>query len=195
MKRPTIIILAIVLLFLGAFLFYPLGYVFKEALFPGGKFSVAFFRHVFSDPISREAIANSFLLAIVATFLTAALAIPLAIVTVRFSFPAKGLLSGLLLVPMIMPPFVGAIGMRQFLARFGSINLLFMELGVVSMPVDWLGSARFWGVVIMEVLHLYPIMYLNVSAALANEWSRFLRRIETTSPEFDVLRRDLLPYG
>ena len=37
--------------------------------------------------------------------------------------------------------------------------------------------------------------YHWMSAALANEWSRFLRRIETTSPEFDVLRRDLLPYG
>ena len=168
MKRPTIIILAVVLLLLGAFLFYPLGYVFREAFFPGGTFSVAFFRNIFSDPVSREAIANSFLLATVATLLTAALAIPLAIVTVRFSFPAKGLLSGLLLVPMIMPPFVGAIGMRQFLARFGSINLLLMDLGVVSAPIDWLGSARFWGVVIMEVLHLYPVMYLNVSAALAN---------------------------
>ena len=168
MKRPTTIILGLVLLFLGAFLFYPLANVFKEAFFPGGTFSLAYFRNIFSDPISREAIANSFLLAIVATLLTAALAIPLALVTVRFSFPAKGLLTGLLLVPMIMPPFVGAIGMRQFLARFGSVNLMLMQAGVIASPIDWLGSSRFWGVVIMEVLHLYPIMYLNVAAALAN---------------------------
>jgi iron(III) transport system permease protein len=68
---------------------------------------------------------------------------------------------------MVLPPFVGAIGMRQLLARFGSINLLLLQMGVIDQPIDWLGSG-FWGVVILEVLHLYPIMYLNLAAALAN---------------------------
>jgi iron(III) transport system permease protein len=35
-------------------------------------------------------------------------------------------------------------------------------------PVNWLGEGRMLGVVIMEVLHLYPIIYLNAAAALAN---------------------------
>ena len=168
MKWTTAIVLAVILAVLGAFLIYPLGYVFREAFFPGGRFSLAFFRTVAANPSTREAIGNSFLLAICSTLLTAALAIPLALVLVRYRFPAKGFLTGLLLVPMIMPPFVGAIGMRQVLARFGSLNLLLMGAGIFSSPVDWLGSHRFWGVVIMEVLHLYPIMYLNVAAALAN---------------------------
>jgi iron(III) transport system permease protein len=68
----------------------------------------------------------------------------------------------------VLPPFVGAIGMRQLLARFGSVNLLLLELGVINEPIDWLGGGSFWGVVILEVLHLYPIMYLNLAAALAN---------------------------
>jgi iron(III) transport system permease protein len=38
----------------------------------------------------------------------------------------------------------------------------------VSHPVDWLGRAGFLGVLLMEVLHLYPIMYLNTAASLAN---------------------------
>ena len=41
-------------------------------------------------------------------------------------------------------------------------------MGVISQPIDWLGGGRFWGVVILESLHLYPIMYLNLAAALAN---------------------------
>jgi iron(III) transport system permease protein len=69
---------------------------------------------------------------------------------------------------MVLPPFVGAIGMRQLLARFGSVNLLLLEMGVVNQPIDWLGGGSFWGVVILEALHLYPIMYLNLAAALAN---------------------------
>jgi len=167
-RWTTGLIIAIIVAFLAMFLAYPLGYVFREAFFPGGSFSLAFFRDILSNPVTREAIRNSFVLGIVTTFFTAALSIPLAFVTVRYRFPGKALLTGLLLVPMIMPPFVGAIGMKQLLARFGSLNLLLMDGGLISAPIDWLGSYRFWGVVILEVLHLYPIMYLNVAAALAN---------------------------
>ncbi len=168
MKRQHIFMLIVIAAILAAFLFYPLGYVFKQALFPQGRFSLVFFTNLLANPIMREAIANSFALAIVTTILTALLSIPLASLAVRYSFPAKGLLTGLLLVPMIMPPFVGAIGMRQVLARFGSLNLLLLDSGVISSPINWLGGMRFWGVVIVMVLHLYPIMYLNVVAALAN---------------------------
>ena len=69
---------------------------------------------------------------------------------------------------MIMPPFVGAIGMRRLLAREGSVNLILQNLGLVSQGVDFLGAGGFWAVVLLQVLHLYPIMYLNVAAALAN---------------------------
>jgi iron(III) transport system permease protein len=96
------------------------------------------------------------------------LSLPLAFLLVRYNFRGKGLLNGLILIPMVLPPFVGAIGMRQLLARFGSVNLLLLEMGVISQPIDWLGGGSFWGVVILEALHLYPIMYLNLAAALAN---------------------------
>jgi iron(III) transport system permease protein len=68
-----------------------------------------------------------------------------------------------------MPPFVGAIGMKQIFARFGSVNLLLIDLGLMNPrnPADWLGGG-FWGIIILEVLHLYPIMYLSIAAALAN---------------------------
>ena len=168
MKRTTLVILLAVAAIMAVFMFYPLGYVFRQAFFPGGHFSLIYFRHLLANPIMRQAIGNSFLLATVTTALAALLAIPLALASVRYRFPGKAILTSLLLVPMIMPPFVGAIGMRQFLARFGSLNLLLMDMGLLDAPVDWLGASRFWGVAIVMVLHLYPIMYLNVAAALAN---------------------------
>src|SRR5262249_58284033 len=75
-----------------------------------------------------------------------------------------------LLEPMFMPPFVGAIGLRQLLAKFGSVNLFLMHLGVLppNQPIDWLGQGGFWGIVLLQVMNLYPIMFLNVSAAMAN---------------------------
>ena len=79
-------------------------------------------------------------------------------------------MSGLLLVPLILPPFVGAIGMRQVLGRFGVLTAAAHDVGWVgaNTPVDWFGGARLLGVILIESLSLYPILYLNVSAALAN---------------------------
>lgn len=170
MKRPSAAILLISLLTVvfAAFLFYPMAFMLRAAFFPGGRLSLAFFHTLAANPMIREAIRNSLALAAAATAVSALLAIPLAVAATRCRFPGRSILSGLLLLPMIMPPFVGAIGMRQFLARFGSINLLLLDAGILSQPIDWLGAARFWGVVVVMALHLYPILYLNLSAALAN---------------------------
>ena len=123
MKKGTTLFLVFVTGFLAIFLFYPLFYVIREAFFSSGQFSTAYFRYILSNPASRTAMVNSFWLALATTLVTALLAIPLALLTTRYSFPGKALLTGLLLVPMIMPPFVGAIGMRQLLSRFGSTHV------------------------------------------------------------------------
>jgi iron(III) transport system permease protein len=160
-------VLVFLWLFFIAFMLYPLGYVFSNAFFTAEGFSLTFFKLMLSSPNYVNIVANSINLGLVVTLLTTLLSLPLAFLLVRYEFPGKGLLNGLILIPMVLPPFVGAIGMRQLLARFGSINLLLLQMGVIDQPIDWLGSG-FWGVVILEVLHLYPIMYLNLAAALAN---------------------------
>jgi iron(III) transport system permease protein len=163
---------AAVLIFLWVFfivfMLYPLGYVFTNAFFTSEGFSLIFMKLLFSSPNYTIILANSVNLGLAVTLFTTLLSLPLALLLVRYNFPGKGLLNGLILIPMVLPPFVGAIGMRQLLARFGSINLLLLELGVINQPIDWLVGGSFWGVVILEALHLYPIMYLNLAAALAN---------------------------
>ena len=154
--------------FFALFLLYPLGYVFSNAFFTEEGFSLVFMKLLFSSPNYTIILANSINLGLAVTLLTTLLSVPLALLLVRYNFPGKGLLNGLILIPLVLPPFVGAIGMRQLLARFGSFNLLLLDLGVIDQPIDWLGGGSFWGVVILEALHLYPIMYLNLAAALAN---------------------------
>ena len=162
--------LAILLAFFGVFLFYPVSFMLKGAFFAGGRFSLKYFALLLESPLQRESIFNSFTIAFLTTALTTLLTLPLAHWMTRYQFRGKTLLSGLLLVPMIMPPFVGAIGLSQLLARFGSLNLFLMNLGLLphEKPIDWLGQGGFWGIVILQVLNLYPIMFLNVSASMAN---------------------------
>ncbi len=153
--------------FFIVFMLYPIAYVFSGAFFTDEGFSLVFFKLMLSSPNYTLILANSINLGLAVTLFTTLISLPLAFLMVRYDFRGKGLLNGLLLIPLVLPPFVGAIGMRQILARFGSVNLLLLEMGVIDQPIDWLGGG-FWGVVILEVLHLYPIMYLNLAAAMAN---------------------------
>ncbi|MCI0511991.1 iron ABC transporter permease [candidate division KSB1 bacterium] len=163
-----IFFLAGVGLFFGCFLIYPLFYVFVNAFYVNQRFTLTFFALIISNAWQWQLILNSINLGLLVTLLTTVISLPLAWVMVRYEFPGKALFSGLILVPMVLPPFVGAVGMRQMFARFGSINLLLMQLGIIQQPIDWFGSDELLGLVILQVLHLYPIMYLNVAAALGN---------------------------
>jgi iron(III) transport system permease protein len=160
-------LLAGVVGFFFVFLFYPLAYVLKKGLWPQGELTFTFVTTVFANPVVRQSFVNSLFLATTTTCLTFVFCLPLALLASRTRFVGQAALTGLCLVPLVLPPFVGAIGMKQLLARFGSVNLLLMKSGAIDSPIDWLGDARFWGVVILQVLHLYPIMYLNLVASLS----------------------------
>ena len=162
------VVLILIWLFFLAFMIYPLAHVFSRAFFTADGFSLVFLKLMFSNPNYTIILANSVNLGLAVTLLTTFISLPLAFLLVRYDFPGKGLLTGLILIPLVLPPFVGAIGMRQLMSRFGSVNLLLLQMGVIDQPIDWLGGGSFWGVVIIETLHLYPIMYLNLAAALAN---------------------------
>lgn len=148
--------------FFGLFLIYPVVWMLRGAFVVDGKFTLEFFAMAFRSPLMLGSLRNSFLIGVLVTAFTTLLSLPLAHLFTRYDFRGKTLLSALLLVPMILPPFVGAIGMRQFFGLFGSVNLL------LGTNVDWLGRGGFWGVVILQTLNLYPIMFLNVSASMAN---------------------------
>lgn len=161
--------LGLVATFFAVFLFYPVGLMLRRAFGVGGEFTLEYFGLLLASPLQREALWNSLAIGLLTTALTTLLTLPLAHVMTRYRFAGRTLLGGLLLAPMIMPPFVGAIGLKQLLGRFGSLNLMLMELGVLppDRPIDWLGAGGFWGIVVLQVLSLYPIMFLNLSAAMA----------------------------
>ena len=160
-------LLILLWVFFIGFMLYPLVFVFSNAFFTAGGFSLVYFELMMTSPSYTRILANSINLALTVTLLTTLLSLPLAFLLVRYDFPGKTILNGFILIPLVLPPFVGAIGMRQLLARFGSVNLLLLQMGVIDQPIDWLGGGLA-GVIVLEVLHLYPIMYLNLAAALAN---------------------------
>lgn len=153
--------------FLVVLLVYPIFLTVQGALIERrADGSIGFtLRHIslaLSDPSIRECIVNSVVMAATTTTLCILLAMPLALLSAKFVYPLKPVFNALILVPLILPPFVGAIGMQALLGREGAINAL------LGTQWDLLGTSKFWGCVIVDALHLYPIIYLNATAALAN---------------------------
>ncbi|HNT36555.1 MAG TPA: ABC transporter permease subunit, partial [bacterium] len=168
--RGAVFAFAVIVLILGSFFLYPLYKTVRGGFFDDdGHFTLEFLKEVFRNPIYLEGLWNSFRLAVATTLVVLCLSVPLAFLSSRFLFPGKSWLAGIVLVPMILPPFVGAIGLRQFWGQMGVLNAILFRLGICSgRPIDWLGINQFWGVVIAQALHLYPVMYLNATAALSN---------------------------
>jgi iron(III) transport system permease protein len=192
-KTLSLLIFLVMTAFFACFFAYPIWATLESAFRgPDNQFTLDYVSEVFLNELYREGLWNSFIIAVWTTLGALCLALPLAVCYVRFAFPGRALLNSLVLVPMILPPFVGAIGIKAMLGQAGALNSLLINLGLMDAlhPTDWLGQHRMLGIIIMEVLHLYPIIYLNAAAALSNldpaleeaaanmgcnAWSRFWR--------------------
>jgi iron(III) transport system permease protein len=162
-NRTAWILFSVCALLLTALMVLPILMVVRGGFWVEGQFTLRYLRGVFENPIYAEGLANSLLIALGTTVVSMLLAVPLAWLNHRYEFPGKRLWAAGILVPMILPPFVGAIGLMQILGQYGALNAL---LGCG--PIDWLGKSRYVGVVLLQALSLYPILFLNTSAALAN---------------------------
>ena len=156
---------ALVLAFLLAFLVLPVGRVFITAFQDGdGSFTLGHFGAFFSQGLMREAFFNSLYVAVMAALWAALLAVPLAYFTVRFDFRGAILIQTLGVLPLIMPPFVGAVALQLIFGRSGSVNLLLQQhLGFTLPLMEGLN-----GLVFVEAIHYFPFILMNLSVSLRN---------------------------
>jgi iron(III) transport system permease protein len=165
------LVFAVTLALFGVFFLWPILQILRGGFVDAdGRLTFAYLGALLRDPLYLHGLLNSFALALVTTLLALLLALPLAVAADRWNFPGKGILGALLLVPLVLPPFVGAIGIKQILGQYGALNSLVVALGLrpSGWTFDWLGANRFLGVAVVNALALYPIIYLNATAALAN---------------------------
>ena len=170
-RRIAILITSVVVALFGVFFLYPVGMTLARAFQSDtGGFTWDYIFGVFRNPVYMEGLWNALVMGICSTIAALVLAFPLAIASHRWIFPGKKILSLFILAPLVLPPFVGAVGIKHILGVSGSLNAILIDLGLMhaSQPMDWLGEGRLWGVVAMNALHLYPILYMNIAAALAH---------------------------
>jgi iron(III) transport system permease protein len=152
-------------LFLGVFLVYPLARIFYDAVTDEtGRITAANFSAFFSDGFYLRALWKSLVLGVATVAASSVIGIAVAFLLVRYDFPGRRLFSYLTLIPIISPPLVGTLGFTFILGRAGSINVLLMDVFDMLKPINFLYGIH--GVVLVETLHLFPMITLNVVDAL-----------------------------
>lgn len=157
------LVLGAIAAFLLALLLIPVGTVFVVAFRDGdGSFTLGHFGTFFTTGLMRESFGNSLYVATASVLVASLIAVPLAYITVRFQFRGALLIQTLGVLPLIMPPFVGAVAMQLVFGRSGSMNLLLEEHFGFSIPI----MQGLTGVIFVESLHYFPFILMNLIVAL-----------------------------
>ena len=157
--------LGFIALFLVAFLIVPILRVILVAFTdPDGTFTLVHFGDFLRTALLREAFWNSIYVGVMTVALASLIAVPLAAILARYRFRGAALIHTLGVIPLVMPPFVGAVAMQLVWGRNGSVNLLLLDgLGIRIPFMEGLN-----GVIFVEALHYFPFILLNLSASLAS---------------------------
>lgn len=152
--------------FLLAFLLVPVGSVIYVAFTEkgSGSFTLINFADFFRTDLFMRSFWNSAYVSAMTVVLASLFALPLAYITTRFEFRGALIIQTLGFVPLIMPPFVGAVAMQLLFGRNGSVNLLLNEYFGFRIPfMEGLN-----GVIFVQAIHYFPFILINLSAALRN---------------------------
>ena len=151
--------------FLGLFLVYPLLRIFYDAFTDeAGRLTIQNFIEFAGDGYYLRSLWNSLLLGLATVATTSILGFVIALLLVRYDFGARNFFSYLTLIPIISPPLVGVLGVTFILGRAGTVNVLLQDWFDLLKPVNFVYGLH--GVLLVETLHLFPMITLNVVDAL-----------------------------
>ncbi|HXU03998.1 MAG TPA: iron ABC transporter permease, partial [Polyangia bacterium] len=127
----TIAAVAVVGALLAVLLLWPLAEGVRGAFTDGhGRLTFAYVATVFRNPIYLEGLRNALAIAVLSTAIAGTVGVGAALVLHRFDFPGRRVLAALVPLPLLVPPFVGAVGMKYLLGRAGALNALLERIGI-----------------------------------------------------------------
>ena len=159
-------LLAPALIFIAAFFVAPVLALLAGAFRVGDGFGLSPLVAFFDEPLHREVYWRTLRIAGLATIASALVCYPAALAMVRVPPPWRGLLTGLVILPLMASPIARTYAWIVLLGRNGGINALLQSLGLVDEPVKLLFTE---GAVFVGLLQLMmPLMLLSLVSALEN---------------------------
>lgn len=140
---------------------------FSEGLNGLGRFTVAKYAAVYTDPALLSVIGNTVVFVLGSSLLATGLALFLAYLNTRTDIPFKGLFRVISIVPMMIPHLLFAVSWALLLnPSNGMLNGAVKDaLGLEQMPFD---VYTLWGMILVEGLLDMPIAYLIIAPAMGS---------------------------
>ncbi|HEB10771.1 MAG TPA: iron ABC transporter permease [Spirochaetales bacterium] len=159
-KDPLLFIVIIVILTsLILFILFPLFKVITASIFPQNSFSLSVLAEVIGSWYLRQAFYNSVMMGALTGFFGVAVGFIFAFTMARTNIPFKKFFHLIAIVPIISPPFIGAL----------SIIMLFGNNGFISDTILHLTNVKiygFRGLLFAQVLTFFPVAYIILRGVL-----------------------------
>jgi iron(III) transport system permease protein len=165
-KYFVYILVSPLFLILFAYVIYPLYKTFLQSVVGEAGLSTESYRNFFSleSTANLEALFNSAFISIISVISCAIVGVTMAFLLQRYEFPGRKVLSVLVLVPMALPPLIGALSFTFLYGESGIFPRFFQSLlNTDEVPFALSGI---WGVIVVHTFTMYTYFYLTASAAI-----------------------------
>lgn len=143
---------------------YPSAVLVLQSLLVEGHLSLGHYIRIARDGATYQVLANSLVVSVWATAGGTALGVALAWLVSRTDLPGRRVWRTLVLLPYMIPPFIGAIAWVYLLSPVGYVNQAWMTLTGSPDPLFVIYGQT--GIIFVLMLYGYPIVYLAALGVL-----------------------------
>ena len=159
-------LLAPALAFVALFFVLPVLALLAGAFKVDGALGLSHFTAFFAEPLHEQVYWRTLRIALAATLVSALVCYPAAMAMVKVPAPWRGLLTGLVILPLMVNPIARTYSWIVLLGRNGLANSLLVGSGMSDEPVTLLFTE---GAVFVGLLQLMmPLMLVSLVSALEN---------------------------
>ena len=147
---------------------YPISILIIESLKISGTggSGIQNYLEFFQDTYYLKTFWNTLVLSTMVLLVTTLFGIPLAYILARYRQRGKTIFTALILMPIVLPAYAGVFAFVIFFGKFGTMNLLLMDAGLIEKPLNFIYG--FHGLVFIEALHMLPFIVLSLSSGFTS---------------------------
>ncbi|MCA1323711.1 ABC transporter permease [Herbaspirillum sp. alder98] len=174
-QRLGVMLVAPALIFTIVCFLLPVAALLLEAFRVGGPdsldgaalhWSLERFYHFFADPLNRQVFMRTLRIAILVTLFAALLSYPAAQAIVQVSPRWRGLVLGMMILPLMVSPIARTYAWIVLFGRNGAVNAVLLHLGLADEPQRLLFSEMAVFVGLLQLL--LPLMLMSLVSSMEN---------------------------
>ncbi|MBW2311452.1 MAG: iron ABC transporter permease [Deltaproteobacteria bacterium] len=164
MSRGNIFLAALLWSVIAFLVIYPLSFLVLESFKIAGtsNWGIKNYLEFFQDTYYLKTFGNTLLLSSLVLLTTTLFGVPLAYILARYRHWGKTVFTALILLPIVLPAYAGVFAFVIFLGKYGTVNLLLMDTGLIEKPINFIYGLH--GLVFIQSLHMLPFIVLGLSA-------------------------------